>query len=278
MTDSFGTLFKASLSSFKAHFVTIAAGAVIFGGLMYGSQLLFQNQASSVGMGNPMMNMDYEQLEEIAESGDVDAMAEFMEQSGMAGMLDDSGMPTQQMEDMSMAFVRDLLPLLAAFMLVNILLSVIAGTYYLLIGTGANVSLTPKYLLPVLGLWVWMFIRSFAWIPFIGVIFAIVILPRLMLAPVILVKEGKGVFASVRESNERSRGYWGKIVGNILLAIICVWFVMAIVGVVSSMVSMQVYIGAIQLVNQLATAFLTIFAVRLAETVMANPLQTVVKK
>lgn len=105
-------------------------------------------------------------------------------------------------------------------------------------------------ILPFLWLSIWIFIRSFIWIPLAillggpiilsllgatGVVsillfFAVVAilflffyhLPRLQFGQVLLIKEGKKARQCVEESFLRTQGYWGKIVGNQLLLGICI--------------------------------------------------------
>jgi hypothetical protein len=74
----------------------------------------------------------------------------------------------------------------------------------------------------MLGLNLWLFVRSFVWIPILGIIVAIIIGPRLSLAPVILVTEKKGVFESASLSYQRTRGWWDKIVGNTIVVCLVV--------------------------------------------------------
>lgn len=107
------------------------------------------------------------------------------------------------------------------------------------------------FILPLIGIQIWSFLRSYAWIAIIGMmvlaygvstdiialsavgfllliaggIAALVYTPRFMPAPVIYLTEKKGIKESVESSYKRTEGYWGKLVGNSLLFGICMWLV-----------------------------------------------------
>lgn len=280
MTDSLGTLLKASFEMYKTKFVPIGIGAVIFGVLTYGAQLYFQQAAISSMQGNPYANLDrLEQLADRAERGDQAALQELMEQ---AGMMENGTLSSEDlMNKMAMDMMRGVLPTFSVFLLLTVIISVIAGAYYLVLSTDplataqTAAAKTPQLFLPLLGVWVWSFVRSFVWVPIIGVIIAIVLGPKLMLAPVILVRENASVFDSVKLSLERSRGYWGKIVGNVLVLGLILWVAMLAVGVpLSLMADTSTAILAVSLiVGYIVSAYSMMFIVKLADTIIANPKQ-----
>lgn len=99
-----------------------------------------------------------------------------------------------------------------------------------------------KYVFPLIGLGIWVFLRSFVWVPILLIIpfialpplllilplvavgLALYFFPRLNLAFVYLVREEMGIRQSARAALDRSQGYWLKIVGNTI-----VWAIVAIV-------------------------------------------------
>ena len=86
-------------------------------------------------------------------------------------------------------------------------------------------------------------------------------------------KEGKGVMESVSLSYARSEGYWGKIVGNMLVVSLCVALVTFCIGLVAgifgfAMPFLAILIGAV--VSQLSLAFSVIFLTKLALSVMQH--------
>lgn len=287
MTESVGTLLQSSFAVFKAKLIPILIGAVVFGLLMYGAQTMFQTSSMNAVGGNPAVNMErMEELAKRAEDGDMKAMEELMKEAGIMaeGMgIDLENMPADaDMDAMGEAMAKDmfvkLLPQFGVFFLISLIVSLLASAYYLVLAVGQASTAQSAFrssaplLLPLLGVWLWSFIRSFAWIPVIGIIFAIVLGPRFVLSCVILVKEKKGVLESVSLSYARSRGYWGKIIGNCFVAALCAWLVMVVVGVVAAMLGKEAGLVLTTIVGYGITAYGTIFVVKLSETILANPL------
>lgn len=113
---------------------------------------------------------------------------------------------------------------------------------------------TPRLFFPAFGLFIWMLIRTYVWVPLVllpltivfpspvllfGLVIAAVILgvvfgPRFALAPVFLVQQGGGVRASAQKSFEASAGFWWKIVGNLIVASILIGLLTILYGVVVS--------------------------------------------
>ena len=109
----------------------------------------------------------------------------------------------------------------------------------------------PKYLLPVyLGLF------------FIGLITLIILGPRFVLSPVLLVQEGKGVFDSAKISYKKTSGYWGKIFGNMFVAALIAIVVSVVLNMALILVPFSMVLGAI--VMQAITAFMVVFVTKLS--------------
>lgn len=283
MTDSVGTLLKGSWSYFTSHFKAFLVGAIVFGGLMFAAESFLEVSATD-SLENRFGDMDkIEELSERIEAGDEEAFQEMMMQLGVMG--DEGQMDEQAMEAMAMGMMTGLMPAFGMFFVVMMLLTLVGSIYYMVLaiegqGVSATLGRIPGLILPMLGVWIWTFLRSFAWIPVIGIIPAIIIGPRLMFGSVILIKEKTGVFASVRESHSRTRGYWGKIVGNMILMGVCLWICMLalLLGLGAlTMVHMALASVASTLVSQFVTAYGSIFTVKLADTIFANPLAVVPK-
>ena len=122
----------------------------------------------------------------------------------------------------------------------------------------------------MIGLQIWIFLRSFAWIPILGVLLAIVLGPRFILAPVILIKEKKGVFASASASFERTKGYWGKIFGNMFVVAIVGVISVAILSRIAGVLGMEVAVVVTALLSQVFIAYLITFATKLAVSIMGG--------
>ncbi|MAE68317.1 MAG: hypothetical protein QF793_03135 [Candidatus Peribacteraceae bacterium] len=281
MTDSFGTLIKGSWNFFAAHIKPIFIGSIIFGLLMFGLQKILETQAA-----NSMANHfgDMEKMEEYAErieQGDEEAFQEMMMKMGM---MDEGELDEEAMEDMAMDLMKGMLPMFGLAFFGMLILSLVSSIFYIVLAIEGSqdfiksMKRIPRFLLPMLGVWIWSFIRSFAWIPVLGWIIAIFVGPRLVMSSVILVKEGKGVTDSVKLSYQRSRGYWGKIVGNSIVAAVLVMLVMFVLSIALGffgVVSITAAAIVAMILQSMMTAYGAIFVVRLSNTIMANPLQPV---
>jgi uncharacterized membrane protein YidH (DUF202 family) len=114
----------------------------------------------------------------------------------------------------------------------------------------------------------------------IGLIGVLIWGPRYLLAPAFWAIESKGIVQSAKRSFEATRGYWGKVFGNVLLLSLLFFFVIAIVSAVlgaaafpfatSGQLILSVLLG---FVSQCYQGFLSIFLVLLAETIAANPIK-----
>jgi len=83
---------------------------------------------------------------------------------------------------------------------------------------GEALSVTSRTILPLFGMFLWVIVRSFIWIPFIGILIAIILGPRFILSPLYLLQQKKGVIESVSQSYKATPRILGKIMGNLLVA------------------------------------------------------------
>lgn len=270
-----GQLLSESFSYYKAHIVTLAVGAVIFGVLM---GLLGAYSASKVAgtMNDVMggMGLDMQKMEELSarmEAGDEAAITELeVLIAGGVGNMD---------SDTMMLTVANVMPFVGLTGLLSLLLSFVAHAFYVLVAVegkdvNGTLSRVPGALLPLVGVSLWSFLRSFAWIPLIGIIPAIILGPRFVAAPLIYLTEGKGVTASVSSSYARTRGYWPKIIGNVIVAALVIIVALIVVGIALGMVlpmMSPVTIVVKQIVSQIMLAFLAVFVVRLSYTILQHP-------
>lgn len=282
-----GSLFSQSWSSFRSSLTPILIGALVFGTLMTATQMLFQKEVQS-GTNSLMegLGVDPSRLEDLnrrIEAGDESALQEMMAgiESATAGLEDmtEEEQAVYLQQKFGGAFTS-MLPALGIGALISILISIIAWTYFSILalkGVQDPVMIsrqTPGLILPMIGLSIWVMLRSFLWIPIIGIIPAIILLPRFVAAIVYLVRDGKGVLESARLSYGATAGYWGKIWGN-WIALGVVFIVAAIVlsilaGVIGA-VSSPAEAWVMQVVQQCISAFAILFSVKLALTILANP-------
>lgn len=282
MTDTLDSLLKQSFQFCGKYIGALLIVSVTFTIILTGTRMLAHSALQDTGYVNPMNNVkNMEELTKRIEEGDDEAAMDIMKSMGMMdenGELNDSAMET-----MAMGAMKSAVPILIVVALIGMLLSIVTNTYFVVLTLDPSLGISGAFsrtfiLLPaMLGVWIWSFLRSFAWIPLIGIIPAIIIGPRLMMGSVILAKERTGVFESVRLSYQRSAGYWGKIVGNCIVVGLLMMIVMMLVSVsVNATIGMQSTAAAFisGVVQYLFMAFGAVFYVYLSETVMANPLAT----
>jgi len=313
MVLPFGQLLKQSRKFAWDHRKQLAIGALLFGlllGVLQQTVLArFERDWRLATYPGYERLMDrhrdrFNELGALARDGDVQAirgmmeeMAKMTEISQEVGMgrvpkggkwVDGSGVP-----DRSVIFTG-----VVGYVLMVLLMLLAAGYYLTLAVTGERdvqklLRGGWRVMFHLFLVGVWSFLRSFGWIPVIGLIPAFILMPRFMFAPQILVAEGAGVRESVSLSYKRTRGYWGKIVGNsilfgatMLFAAILPFFLLAVllvfVGLVAARsialepyalwsITQWIFSVATLLLFQLIYAFQMIFNVRLGETIMKSP-------
>ncbi len=257
--------------------VTILFGAILFGVFSAGVSGIMvvglQDDAESFVQ---EMGMDPSKLEELKtriEAGDPAAQEEVRAQiEEITAGIDQN--------DISQAAIMSSIQVvkgMATSMFVLWLISLLAGIYFTVVAlersnnVGAIIKRSFEVLFPMIGLSIWIFIRTFAWIPFIGFIIAIVLGPRFVCAPVLLIKDHRGIFESASISYQRTRGYWWKIFSNVIVAVVCGALVIGLINIFIgqlSRVSMLLGVLGTTIVSQLLTAFVVIFAVQLAVAIL----------
>ncbi|OIO55514.1 hypothetical protein AUJ46_00920 [Candidatus Peregrinibacteria bacterium CG1_02_54_53] len=275
MTASLGTLLTDSWGSFRRALTPILVGAVLFGLVMaIGQSFVGQRVAQKAGSVFENMGFDPQQMQELQQRiqmGDEAAMNELAQQMEKLG-----GSEGEAMAGAVGSMYTSLLPMLGASMLIMWVISLIASAYFLLIGLNDKITFqaararTPGLIIPLFLLSLWVMIRSFIWIPIIGIIIAIILGPRFVCAPLLLVRDHKGVLESASMSYAKTRGFWGKIFGNIFVAALCAMIAFMVLGFVVGFFGMGAASILMPMVNMLATAFLTIFVVKLGTTILSK--------
>jgi MFS family permease len=205
----------------------------------------------------------------------------------------------------------------AALMILSIIVSIFGGFYLMIViaegysDPAAGLRRLPSLLLPIAGTTFWMFIVSYIWVPllpavglllwdgvqygqptptaigvavllfFVSAVVALVRMPRLFFAPIILVREKTGITESVRLSEQRTRGYWSKIVlNNLAFAIIGFIVMMLLFAILGSLFVALAFAGQMGAVagsfvmvlgQLLINAWNQAFHVELALTIFDNP-------
>lgn len=133
------------------------------------------------------------------------------------------------------------------------------------------------YIVPELALSIWVLLRSFAWVPLLGPILALIFAPRFTLAGIYLVQDNLGIFTSAKRSFDQTRGHWWFIVRSV--------YITSIVSSVATTVVLQVvqfaslsgaaHLMVFSIVTQCALVFCTVSMVHIAKVLM-QPTQTAV--
>lgn len=295
-----GQLLSETFAYCKAHAASLGLGVVVFG-LIMGAYSGFAEHSTSQldmmgnGTGGGMNMAKMEEISARIEAGDETALADLQ-----AALKDaPTGMNDQVKDAQTKMFMQKFLPLLGAGGIIVMLVSWFAQAYFALVAVEGKdiqgtIARAPRVMLPLVGISIWSFLRSFSWIALIGVVFGavtmqwgivalsfaaavvlmLVFYPRFIAASLIYLAEGKGVMASVSESYKRTRGYWPKIVGNAIVAAIVIGLVSIVVSIVLGLVLSMIPGGAsvaAGLVRQASAAFMMVFTIRLSHTILQHP-------
>lgn len=174
-----------------------------------------------------------------------------------------------------------LLPRIIFTFIAGVILSFLALAFYLVVSLEIEHSdaielklrHVPRLLVPLIGLYIWVFLRSFTWVPVIGILTSIYYFPRFAMSTVILATERRGIIESSQESLKRSRGQWWVIFSNAVAMAIIVGAAVYVLSIFAEILGAFTYtiIGILffkTLLDHLAIALVTIFTTRLALTVM----------
>lgn len=269
MAASLGTLFSDTFKHLQKNMTTIAIGVVVFGVIMAGINWYMAGQARGVASTMGVDTNRMEELAEMMEAGDEAAVQEMMAEfeKTMGGLAAD--------ESAVLGLYQKMAPTFILVSLISALVFMVAMTYYTVVALKSSDVQTTlndvmKLLLPMIALQIWVFLRSFAWVPIAGVVLGIILGPRFILAPVLLIKEKKGVFESASASYERTKGYWGKIFGNMFVVAILGVITVTVLSRILSIGGVQVAMVATALLSQVFAAYLMTFATKLAVSILGG--------
>lgn len=286
MPKKFSDLLRAAWTVFQTQWKTAAIVAVVFAVLMQLAQLVAITAIDEHTL-DVMHGMSEERMEELVErmeNGDQEAMNELMQHMGT---MNPDGSEDELSEDAVRASifnsVAKMLPALGLYSILALIIAAISQAVYLVLAIEKPKDLQVLFtrglkIAPTLfGVWVWVFLRSFIWIPIIGIIPAIILGPRFALSPYLLVKENKSITATVRKSHAATNGYWGKIVGNSILMGLIFLGVSIVVGIPLALLKLimtPLHLLGTLVLGQILTVFMMFFMVQLAETILKNPRAT----
>ncbi|MDD4627986.1 MAG: hypothetical protein PHE68_01165 [Candidatus Peribacteraceae bacterium] len=276
---TFSNLFSESWVTFKKFIRPILIGAVVFGTVMGVAQMsLERNTTLEINKTLGVFGLDAQRMQELQRRvalGDEQAVQEFTD--AMKNVQEKKDQLGEEV--FARMMVQSTLSTFAGmtwFAPLMLVISIFSFLFFLLLAvTGVQdpvvlIKQTAVRFFPFLGLSLWVMVRSFIWIPLIGIIIAIIVGPRLALAPVIMLTEKKGVFESASLSYTRSQGYWGKIIGNSFLAGLLVAIVLIVAGIILSIGGPTIGTLLKSIFNMMGVAFNVIFIFKLSQAVMAR--------
>lgn len=287
--DSLSQLLRASWQLFWEKKRPIIVGAALFGTLVALVGAVSYGRAER-HVWDTMQRLGVDQremleMQRMLRSGDEEAVEEIMQ------ALESTTEPLEQMTDEErdaffaaegMRMMRSLLPLIGVGMLWWALMALLATGYFTFLALGSSndpvalLQLALGKALSLLGVGVWAMLRSFVWIPILGIVPAVILGPRFACSTVILLCDRVGVKDAVAQSYARTRGYWGKICSNMLLVALITSFISSLLNstfapLVRPSPVFGIWLHAV--IQQLSLAFNTVFLVLLSKTVMEYPVK-----
>lgn len=176
-----------------------------------------------------------------------------------------------------MTYLRRVSPIVFLQLGFNVLVMFAAAVFFLLLFTrGAQspydaAKRLPLFFVRMCGLLIWMLVRSFLWIPLLGPVIALYMLPRLSLAPVILASGEAGVFESLNLSMRRTSGHWISLFLRLVLigiiALLLLWpMTVLVVGATLLSIKLGFFLLLLSLILTIAfqCAALTVLAAMMA--------------
>jgi hypothetical protein len=275
MVEPLGNLLSQSFTSLRKHIVAVAIAAIVVGVLMAALQwFLLQGVTQTAQGALGGLGLDAQRIQELqqrVQSGDQQALQDLQNEMQKA-----QGQAASAGPDVAGGLVKTG-PMIIVFSLLIMLLSFLYSWFILILAIEersmqATIARVGKLFLPLLGLSILLGIASCLWIPLLGIIIAIILMPRFLLSPILLVRDGKGIIESIKLSYKLSTGYWGKIVGNLIVAGVCSFIVLWVVNFAVGMGLGKYALPVAQILGQFVTAYITFFAVKLGMTVLSSPL------
>ena len=259
---SYGSALSLTINNFKRLLPKFIIGALVFGIIMALVQSNFAPNPAA------MLGGDLGALMAASENGDPEAMANALAAMENSGSLD--------LDPAAMAGMASTTMLFFLFIMA---INALATLYYFNVSLGASgtfgdvIKVSLKKLLPYIGLVIVLGIISFIWVPLLGIIIAIAVMPKLMFSVMILLHENKGVVDSIKASWKRTNGYWLPIFGYTILTVILMAIVSIVIIAVLGFIPGGMYLSAI--VSQLLQAFMVVFIVVMGTLIFAHPKATV---
>jgi hypothetical protein len=199
--------------------------------------------------------IDLARMQKIGNMGGTDAQQALNEMMAATGSRSPDEMAAKMAGAVGGAVFGGLLFGIVA-MVVGMILHAIGSAYYTIVylrshkDAGAAFADLGANLVPLLSVWIVSFIRSLIWIPFIGIIFGILWLPRMVFAPYIVLTEKCGVMDAINRSFAWTQNKWVAVVVPLLVAGLIAGIALMIVGGIVGKI-----VGFVPFASMLVTSF-----------------------
>ena len=214
------------------------------------------------------------ELQERMEQGDEAAFDQMLQELEKVAIAMESLSPAEKEQvlfERSMQIMWQTFPMMLSSALLSILMFFVASTYFYVVfvrpkeSISSIVTISLQKVVPMLGLFLWVIIRSYAWVPFLGAIFAFLWLPRYTYAPLYVLRDAKSIRESAKQSFSVTEKQWGRIVGTLIVAMVltslALWFLSFVVTSFGAFAFTLAFV-----VSQVQGAFLSAVIVQLEAT------------
>lgn len=219
-------------------------------------------------------------LRQGADPAEVDRMLEALSNSLSTGLPSEQYGFVPTSSNAGLYFVIVSMPMVFASAAVSMVILFVSTVFFMLMalqdGKGAYdvARQLGRKILKSFLLLGWVMLRSFVWVPLLGIVLGALLLPRYALAPVLLFGGKHGVLESVSISYAKTKGYWLEIVSAWLIVsvviILGMWVGLGLVDILSVFVPKAGFLVWL-LVLELAVAFGAVFWVRMARAILLKP-------
>jgi hypothetical protein len=239
----------------------------------------------------------FTELSQKMEEGDQEATLELMQEVNAVAERYEHMTPEEQeayVEEQVILAFEKLAPRYFLYGFMVLLLAIAGMTYSLLTYIQDHGHVLDIFrhsialFLPMVGLSIWVWLRSFAWVSIVGLfpglelflplgiaisaVALLILMPLLLISPVLLVQEGS-IHKAVSTSLQRSKGHWAKLALYTVLTLLLVCVVHAVVGMGLSILEPYSNTAAVfssGVLQQLSIAFVGAYLLQLSTWLPAN--------
>lgn len=228
---------------FKKNAIGLILGAFLFGSItgLFGIYIE-KEHLSPVSTISASLGLQQNEIDEFvnnAKNGDIMAVQDFINTQNI-----DSLTAMSMLSSTLVPYIK----ILVLSMMFSLLVSFISSIYFTLFSSVQAISIPTalyKSLLYTPGMilvYIWTSLKSLGWIPIIGPIIAIILLPRYLFVPVTYILEKNSIIESVQRSYSGTKGYIGYI--SIVLTIISLLLVVVyFAAIILSSIVLDPYVG-----------------------------------